>query len=322
MDKKTRNTIKLGMFVTLGTIIFIGTIYFLGSQRNIFGSTTRVYTVFKNVSGLRAGNNVRFSGINVGTVSSLEIISDSTVRVVLVLENDAAEFIRKDATASIGSEGLMGDKIISLSSGSSTAPTIDDGDRINGIEPVEMEQVLSALNETGQDAQQLIANLASLSETIRNGEGMVGHLITDTTLTNRFEQMITSLQRTSTNAASVTNDIAAMSHKVRRGEGTLGMLLKEDSIAVGFAGLLDTLQRTAAKSQQITTNLADFTEKLNKQNSTVDKLLTDTTMAQNLEETIESVNQGAENLNRTTEKVNNSWFFNFLFGGKKKKKDE
>ena len=65
MKKNTNYTWKLGMFVILGLVIFIITIYFIGSNKNLFGSTFRLKAHFKNVSGLKEGNNVRFSGINV-----------------------------------------------------------------------------------------------------------------------------------------------------------------------------------------------------------------------------------------------------------------
>ena len=67
---KTSNTQKfnLGIFVLLSTIILITALYFIGNRQNLFGKTFRISAVFNNVNGLQLGNNVRYSGINVGTV--------------------------------------------------------------------------------------------------------------------------------------------------------------------------------------------------------------------------------------------------------------
>ena len=71
MNKDSGFTWKLGMFVVIGLVLFTGTIYFVGKQKNLFGSTFKLKAQFKTVSGLKEGNNVRFSGINVGTVDGI-----------------------------------------------------------------------------------------------------------------------------------------------------------------------------------------------------------------------------------------------------------
>ena len=85
MNKESINIWKLGMFVIIGIILFIITIYFIGINRNLFGSNFSLKSEFKNVSGLKEGSNVRLSGINIGTVSKIEFISDSLVLVKLLI---------------------------------------------------------------------------------------------------------------------------------------------------------------------------------------------------------------------------------------------
>jgi len=109
MNKESGFTWKLGMFVILGLVLFVFTIYFVGRQKNLFGSTFHLRAQFRTVSGLREGNNVRFSGINLGTVNDIELITDTLVMVDLLVKREVQQFIKKDATASIGSDGLMGD---------------------------------------------------------------------------------------------------------------------------------------------------------------------------------------------------------------------
>src|SRR5436190_20177628 len=104
MKKDTGFTWKLGMFVVIAILLFVVTIYFVGKQKNLFGSTLHLKAQFKTVSGLKEGNNVRFSGINVGTINDIEL-TDSFVLVDLVIKKEVQDFIKTDATASIGSDG-------------------------------------------------------------------------------------------------------------------------------------------------------------------------------------------------------------------------
>ena len=96
MEQETSRNIRLGIFVAAGTLCLIIAFYFVGSKQNLFGSTFRINALFYNVNGLVQGNNVRFAGIDVGTVESLEIINDSAVLVTMVLDEKARKFIRQN----------------------------------------------------------------------------------------------------------------------------------------------------------------------------------------------------------------------------------
>ena len=106
MKKESGYKIKLGIFVTIGIAMFIGGIYFIGETKKLFSSTFRVSALFNNINGLQVGNNVRFAGIDVGTVEGIRIINDSSVQVDMVIVSvTTQQFIKKDAKAIIGSDG-------------------------------------------------------------------------------------------------------------------------------------------------------------------------------------------------------------------------
>jgi len=102
-QQEYKQNIKLGAFVLGGLIIFLSTIFYLGSQNNIFNKTYMVSAIFKNVEGLKEGDNVWLSGVKVGTIRKVQIISEGKVIVQLSLKDKQNEFIKKDATAFIGS---------------------------------------------------------------------------------------------------------------------------------------------------------------------------------------------------------------------------
>src|SRR3970282_381078 len=98
MNKESGFQWKLGMFVIIGLVLFVSTIYFVGKQKNLFGSTFNLKSNFKSVSGLEIGNNVRFAGINIGTVSDIQLKTDSSVVVVFLIKDEVRKFIKTDAT--------------------------------------------------------------------------------------------------------------------------------------------------------------------------------------------------------------------------------
>ena len=201
MNKESGFTWKLGMFVIIGLVLFIGTIYFVGKQKNLFGSTFHLQAQFKTVSGLKEGNNVRFSGINVGTVNRIELITDTSVLVVLLIRNEVQQFIKSDASASIGSDGLMGDKVLTISPGNGLNQQVKDNSMITSTSPVEMADIMNSLKTSVDNAGIITAQLATFTSTMNNGKGALSKLISDETFSNSLQSTLTNLQ-TSTNQFS------------------------------------------------------------------------------------------------------------------------
>ena len=92
MSSKLYKNIKLGFFVSTGMALLILLLYFIGKNRNLFGSNFVLKARFENVQGLKDGNNVRYAGIDVGSVSKIKFINDTVVEVFMNIENKM-EFI-------------------------------------------------------------------------------------------------------------------------------------------------------------------------------------------------------------------------------------
>src|ERR1700722_16185933 len=114
MRNTTGNKARLGIFVTAAVALFIAGLYFIGQRQQLFNRVFHVSAVFKNVNGLQVGNNVRFSGINVGIVESMAQATDSTVLISMQLAMNIQKFIKRNAKALISSDGLLGNKIVSI----------------------------------------------------------------------------------------------------------------------------------------------------------------------------------------------------------------
>lgn len=188
---------RLGLFVTGGIVIFILAIFIIGKQKNLFDPVYKLTTTFYNVSGLQVGNNVRFSGINVGTVDNISIINDSTVRVDLLIKKDVRKFIKKDSEVAIGSEGLIGDRLIIITQGSTDSPLAGDGHELASLEPVEMDAIMESLQVTAGFAEIIAQQLAEIMVNVNSGNGTLGRLINDSTIAQNLDKTIINLKNSS-----------------------------------------------------------------------------------------------------------------------------
>ncbi|MGG7036001.1 MAG: MlaD family protein [Flavobacterium sp.] len=195
MYKESDFTWKLGLFVTIGLVFFITIIYFIGKQQNLFGSTFNLKSQFKTVSGLKIGNNVRFSGINVGTVNEIELINDSAVVVKLVIKKEVQQFIKTDAKASIGSDGLMGDKVLTIFPGITSKNTVKDNAAIASVEAVELEDIMNGLKISVDNAAIITDQLAEFSYKVNNGKGVLSKLLMDEKMGEKVDATLTNLQK-------------------------------------------------------------------------------------------------------------------------------
>lgn len=194
MNKDTESNWKLGMFVTVGLLLFILAVYFIGKQQNLFGSNFQLKSKFKTVSGLKIGNNVHFSGINVGTVSEIELINDSSVVVVLTIREEIQKYIKTDARASIGSDGLVGDKVLTISPGTSSNKIIKDNAFIKSTNPIEMNDLMISVKTSVENAEIITGQLAQFTYNMNNGKGTLSKLMNDDQFAKKLDATMSNLQ--------------------------------------------------------------------------------------------------------------------------------
>ncbi|MBK6902821.1 MAG: MCE family protein [Saprospirales bacterium] len=198
MNTHTQNfKVRLGLFVIIGLAIFVFAIFIIGKQKHLFDPVFKVTSTFYNVSGLQVGNNVRFSGINVGTVDNIAIINDSTVRVDLLIKQSVKKFIRQDCGVAIGSEGLIGDRLVIVTQGSGDSPMVKNGQELESVEPIETDAIMASLRVTAGYAEVVTEQLAEIMVKINSGSGTLGRLIQDTTIAQNLDQTMLNLRRSS-----------------------------------------------------------------------------------------------------------------------------
>jgi phospholipid/cholesterol/gamma-HCH transport system substrate-binding protein len=189
--------VRLGLFIAGGLGLFVVAIFLIGKQKNLFDPVFKLTTTFYNVSGLQVGSNIRFSGINVGTVDNIVIINDSTVQVDMLIKKSVRRFIKADCEAGIGSSGIIGDRILIITQGSNNAPLPEDGQHIASKEPVETDAIMASVKVTADNAAIISNQLAQILGKVYRGNGTLGRLLRDSTMAEDINQTIVSLKKSS-----------------------------------------------------------------------------------------------------------------------------
>ncbi len=198
MDTHTQKfKVRLGLFIAGGLALFVLAIFIIGKQKNLFNPVFKLTTTFYSISGLQVGNNIRFSGINVGTVDNIKIINDSTVRVDMMIKKDVQQFIKTDCEVGIGSEGIIGDRLLIITQGSTDAPLVKDGQQLTSTEPVETDAIMASLKVSAWNAEIITEQLAEILIKVNSGRGTLGRFIQDSTIAENINQTIVNLKKSS-----------------------------------------------------------------------------------------------------------------------------
>src|SRR6266403_465557 len=127
----------IGLFLILGIGFFAAILFLIGNRHDVFGKHVEFYSEFSNVGGLMKGAEVRVSGLNAGEVKGIGIPASpaSKFRLKLQVETKARGIVRSDSVVSIETEGVVGDKYVSIRVGTSSAPEAQDGATLPSKEP-------------------------------------------------------------------------------------------------------------------------------------------------------------------------------------------
>ena len=244
MNKESGYQWKIGMFVIIGLVLFATTIYFVGKQKNLFGSTFELTAKFNSVNGLDVGNNVRFSGINIGTVEEIEFLTDTSVVIKLVIKEEVRKYIKKDAIASISSDGLMGDKVLIISSGKNSNVIVEDNDNIGSKKAIEMDDLMVSVKKSVDNAGVITAQLAQFSNSMNNGNGALSRLVSDEEFGNSIKKMVTNLENSS-------KEFSKFTIKMNNGKGALSKLVSDEKMGLMIDSTLTNVKKGTTELNEV-----------------------------------------------------------------------
>ncbi len=281
------NELKAGLFFALAVIAFCASIWVLGKERELFASLEQFNTSFSNVAGLSPGAPVRLGGITVGRVSGIEFgqsSADSRVYVSFLVNSRYVDRVRADSVASIETQGLLGDKYLSLSLATGNS-TIAPGSTIPGREPADLQatvtRVQAVIDDTAavaKDLRTFAGTLSDVSAALKSGDGLLHTLVYDPKgkevvaslrlAIDRLGAAASGIDAMSTeikdgggmralvqNLHEVTADLKSASRALAHGEGTLGALLVDSQLYDNLIEVTDGAKRSFLLREAIRSTL-------------------------------------------------------------------
>lgn len=320
MEKTTVEKLRLGVFVILGTVLLVLAAYLIGNRQNLFGSTFNINAVFKNVNGLQKGNNVRYSGIDIGTVNDIKMLNDTTIVVNMIIQEKMLQHIRKNAIATIGSDGLVGSMIVNIVPGRGVGLPIASGDEIESYSRIGPEDMLSTLNVTNENAALLTADLLQVTESLKNGKGTLGRLLNDTIMSKDLRETFLNLKNMSAEANIALKELNEIITHINFEESVANVLISDSLSGQQMKTIMTNLELSSNKIVSISNSLDSLSLNLSKGKGTVNYLATDTVLVNQLESTMKNIEEGTRRFNENMEALKHNFLTRRYF--KKLKKEE
>jgi phospholipid/cholesterol/gamma-HCH transport system substrate-binding protein len=279
--------VRLGVFIFLGMSLVIIAIFLIGNRESMFSKTFNVKAYFNNIEGLRKGAQVRFSGIDVGSVKDVQIVNNSLghVEVTIKLTTEVQKYLGVDTKATIETEGLVGNKVVTLVANPNSATPVYDGAIIQGVDPMGFGAIIEETKGTLENTRSMTKNLAEIVAKVNEGEGTVGRLINDASLYNNTTQLMRSADKSFTSISQKLDTVSVVANSllagvqsiinnvdkmvlnvdqvvtdVKKGKGLLGQFVVDNSdLDKGFSSVLGDLvkitQHTRSGAEKFEENM-------------------------------------------------------------------
>lgn len=313
MEKTTSQKIQLGVFVVLGMLILIAALYFIGNRQHIFTKNIPVFAEFENVNGLQIGNNVRYSGINVGTVSKIRMLEESRILVQMMVEESTGSFIKKDAIATIGSDGLVGSMVVNILPGNENLAAIVPGDTIATYSRIGADDMLSTLNVTNENAALLTSDLLKITNKILEAKGTLGVLVSDTLLAQDIKLTLENLKETSAQTNRAMRKINRELSGINLNESVAGTLLTDTISRDRIEDVIKNLDSSANSIVEITRNVEKMIKEIKEGEGALNYLTQDQDLVRNLDTTMVNIKESSIKMNENMEALRHNFFFRGYF---------
>lgn len=318
MEKKTINNVKLGLFVLAGLLFLVVILYMIGRNMSLFGDTYMLKARFENAQGLVVGNNVRYAGIQAGTVKEIRIMNDTTIEVTLTVEKRMMTIIRKNAVVSIGTEGLVGNKVVNILPRRRMAPFAEEGDILLARRSVDTDEMLQTLSQTNNDVAVIAANLKITVQKINTSKAL-WELLNDKSIPANFRTSVGNIRTATANAGKMVNNLNDIVMDVKNGKGSVGAILKDTSFAKNLNEAIIKIKSVGdsvdSLSNEINIVVAGIKQDVNTGKGPANAILKDSSIVQKLNKSLSNIEKGTDGFNQNMEALKH----NFLFRGYFKK---
>lgn len=323
MANKKINNVKLGAFVLAGLVFLVLMLYLIGKNRNMFGATYVLKARFDNIQGLVSGNNVRYAGIGVGTVKNIKILNDTVIEVTMIIEKKMLTIIRKNAIASIGTEGLVGNKVVNISPSHQPAELASPGDIIQSKKTISTDEMLATLNKTNNDVAVIAEEIKS---TIKRINGSVGlwSLLNDQTIPLDIKASLANVKHATQRADKMAADLQGLVADIRSGKGSVGALLTDTSFATNLNEAILKIKEVGDEADALAIDMrklvAGVNSDVNNGTGTAHALLKDSSLVMKLNASLDNIQKGTDGFNQNMEALKHNFLFRGFFKKQEKQK--
>ena len=309
MKNTSSQKLRLGLFVITGTVLFIVGVYLIGQRQNMFKRTFTISTYFQNVNGLQNGNNVRYSGIDIGTVKDIAMVNDSTIKVEMSIDEKIITHLKKDAIATIGSDGLVGNMVLNIVPGKGDEPAISNGDTIESYSKIGADDILSTLSVSSENAAILTSDLLKITTAMIKGKGTVGLLLNDTIMAKDLKQSVTNLRNASRSATNTLNELNTIISSLKtNNETVLGMLMNDTISGTKLKDIIGHLETSSIEIENVLSNVNTAVDDFNSSDDgAYNFILKDTSLVNSLKSTLKNINEGSDKFNQNMEALKHNF---------------
>jgi len=318
MNKEISRNVRLGAFVISGAILLIVGLYSIGKSKNMFGKTFSLSCEFTDVNGLSIGNNVRYSGIDVGIVDEIEFTNDSIIKVEMLIDEKFIKYIRSNSVAAIGTDGLMGNKLVNITPGTSDVPLVEDNGQIRSIKIVDTEEMLRTLDMTNRNILVITGNLKEITENVSKSRGTLYTVLMDTLLARSVEQTLVNIRYVSDNLVETSQQLTDITKEAGSGNGVLGTMLNDTVMSNELRLAISNVKNGSEKFSKMSTDMSEIVDQINSGKGIVNGLIKDTAMANDLKVSLSNIESASKKLDEDLEAVQHSIFFRSYFRKTKK----
>lgn len=265
-------------------------------------SQSRVIVEFDQVAGLNIKSAIRIAGVKVGEVTNIDLINNKA-RVTIGIPKNID--IYRDASASLNSIGILGEKYVDLDLGHPIAGKISDGMTIKSKYGVGLDLLVENINDISKDIKNVTS---SLSNTIggKHGQQRLEQIVNNIyQLTNEFRMMAQenhkNINSTVNNLQQVSLDLSNELPKIAKQFNELGQNLNDIAVQnkPEVNNLLVGMRKLTADLQGTSNNILSITNKINSGEGSIGKLIND-------ESTIKKINKTVDNINSMFGAFNNT----------------
>jgi phospholipid/cholesterol/gamma-HCH transport system substrate-binding protein len=309
-EQQGGHALRVGIVMVLGIAILAGAIFSIGGGLRWLSGSEELTARFQRVNGLQVGSPVYLSGVNIGSVASIQFPEDRRANFVVVrlrIEANAVARVRTDSVAKIESLGLLGDKFLLLTAGSPDAPSVEADALIKSQDPVNYAALLQARG-TGD----LVANVLAISNSMRQlldsvneGHGILAELIRGPSNPQEKTLTLASMRETLDDLQKLTAKLEVAVDRVDRGQGVIGAMLSPQNngkrMVANITSAAESMRTASARFEATSLQLHDLVARMDRANGLLPQLMQDQKYAGRV---MSNLRRSSDDMREVLDKIN------------------